>query len=199
MSMREAFRQAGIDVPDQTERRDEMARPREQQGGSRGGGGRDDRRGRGRGGGGGGRQNEPLPEFPAVYFGTDQEGNRYRLTDFVSREKVDDLAIKLGKNGLTTGQLRRFYNYCRSIEHQLNVEGRSWEQVSADFEALGARAQYAQSKSTGNFPREFQQFIDENVQRVKDADGHQREAFLEGFLPHFEALVGFASKRLSKN
>ena len=46
MSMREAFRQAGIDVPDQTERRDEMARPRDQQGGPREGGRRDDGRGR---------------------------------------------------------------------------------------------------------------------------------------------------------
>lgn len=195
MSMREAFRQAGIDVPDQRERRDEMARPREQQGGSRGGGGRDDRRGRGRGGGG--RQNEPLPEFPAVYFGTDQEGNRYRLTDFVSREKVDDLAIKLGKNGLTTGQLRRFYNYCRSIERQLNVEGRNWQQVAADFEELVFHAQYAQSAH--KIPVEFQQFIDDNVRRVKAADGQQREAFLEGFLPHFEALVGFASAHLREN
>ena len=196
MSMREAFRQAGIDVPDQTERRDEMARPRDQQGGPRGGGRRDDGRGRGRVGGGG-RRNEPLPQFPAVYFGTDQEGNRYRLTDFVSRAKVDVLASRLGENGLTTGQLRRFYNYCRSIERQLKVEGRSWEQVAADFEALAFRAQYAQSSR--KIPREFQQFIDDNVRRVKAADGHRREAFLSGFLPHFEALVGFAAAHLREN
>lgn len=196
MSMSEAFRQAGIDVPAQTERREEMARPRDQQGGSRGGGGRDDRRGRGRGGG---RQNEPLPQFPAVYFGTDQEGNRYRLTDFVSREKVDALARGFagGQPYLTTGQLRRFYNYCRSIERQLNVEGRNWQQVAADFEELVFHAQYAQSAH--KIPVEFQQFIDDNVRRVKAADGQQREAFLEGFLPHFEALVGFASAHLREN
>ena len=152
----------------------------------------------GRGGGGeGGRRNEPLPQFPAVYFGTDQEGNRYRLTDFVSREKVDVLASRLGQNGLTTGQLRRFYNYSRSIERQLKVEGRSWEQVAADFEALAFHAQYAQSSR--KIPREFQQFIDDNVRRVKAADGHRREAFLSGFLPHFEALVGFAAAHLREN
>ena len=209
MSMREAFRQAGFDVPDEPERRDEMVLPRDRQGGGGGGGRRDDRRGRGSGGGGGrrddrrgrggggGRQDEPLPEFPAVYFGTDREGNRYRLTDFVAREKVDVLASGLGQRGLTTGQLRRFYNYCRSIERQLKVEGYSWQQVAADFEKLAFHAQYAQSSR--KIPWEFRQFIDANVGRVKAAEGQQREAFLEGFLPHFEALVGFAAAHLRDN
>ena len=214
MSVREAFRQAGIDVPDQPERRDEMVLPRDRQGG--GGGRRDDRRGRGSGsgggrrddrrgqGGGGGRQDEPWPEFPAVYFGTDQEGNRYLLTDFVSKEKVDAWAMRLGNDRevrprLTTGQLRRFYNYCRIIERQLKVEGRSWEQVAADFEKLVVHAQYARPPRNPKIPREFQEFIDANVERVKAAEGQQREAFLEGFLPHFEALVGFAAAHLRDN
>lgn len=195
MSMREAFRQAGIDVPDEPVRRDEMVRPRDRQSGQGGGGRRGDSRGRG--GGGGGRQNEPLPQFPATYFGADGDGNRYRLTDFVSREKVDVLASRLGQSGLTTGQLRRFYNYCRSIERQLKVEDRSWEQVAADFEGLTFHAQYAQSGR--KIPREFQQFIDDNVRRVNAAEGQQREAFREGFLPHFEALVGFAAAHLRDN
>ena len=84
-----------------------------------------------------------------------------------------------GRPRLTTGQLRRFYNYCRSIERQLKVEGRSWEQVAADFEKLAFHAQYAQS--SGKIPREFQQFIDDNMGRVKAAEGRQQEAFLEGF------------------
>ena len=197
MSMREAFRQAGIDVPDPPERKDEMVLPRDRQGGGGGGGRRDDRRGRG----GGGRQDEPLPEFPAVYFGTDQEGNRYLLTDFVSREKVDAWAIGLGNGqpSLTTGQLRRFYNYCRSIERQLKVEGHSWQRVAADFEKLAFHAQYARPPRNAKIPREFQEFIDANVERVKAAEGQQQEAFLEGFLPHFEALVGFAAAHLRDN
>lgn len=205
MTMREALRQAGVTVPDQPERRDEMTSPRHRPGGpggprdsGRGGGGRRDDR-RGRGGGGDGRQNAPLPQFPAEYFGADPDGNRYLLPVFVARETVDALAIRLsdGRPGLTTGQLRRFYNYCRSIERRLKVEGRSWEQVSADFTMLPAYSQYAQSG--GKIPREFQQFVDDNVQRVNAAEEHQRAAFLEGFLPHFEALVGFAAAHLRPN
>ena len=90
--------------------------------------------------------------------------------------------------------MRRFYNYCRSIERQLKVEGRSWEQAAADFEKLVFHAQYAQSSD--KIPWEFRQFIDANVGRVKAAEGRQREAFLDGFLPHFEALVGFAAAHL---
>lgn len=66
--------------------------------------------------------------------------------------------------------------------------------MAADFEELVFHAQYAQS--WGKIPREFQEFIDDNVRRVKAAEGQQQEAFLEGFLPHFEALVGFAAAHL---
>ena len=207
MSMRDALRQAGIPVPDQPERRDEMLGPRDRPGGQRSGGsgGRhDDARGPG---GGGPRRNQPSPQFPEEYFGLDQTGNRYLLTDFVSREKVDPLLVSFrgpqGQQGqprkpaLTTGQLRRFYNYCRNIERRLNVEECSWEQVAADFEALAFHAQYAQSDN--KIPPEFQQFIDDNVRRVNAAKDHRREAFLRGFLPHFEALVGFGAAHLRQN
>ena len=37
-------------------------------------------------------------------------------------------------------------------------------------------------------------FIKDNVRRVLD-DSDPREAFLRGFLPHFEAMVGFSAPR----
>lgn len=189
MSMSEAFRRAGVDVPDQPERRDEMARPQDRRRSRPGGGRRDDGRNRE-------RHDVPSPQFPDAYFESDPAGNRYLLPAFVSRANVDALASRMGSAhpALTTGQLRRFYNYCRTMERQLNVEGRSWQQVAADFEALAFHAQYAHSAR--KIPQEFQQFIDDNVRRVNAASGYQREAFLRGFLPHFEALVGFASAHL---
>ena len=140
MSMSEAFRRAGVAVPDQPERRDEMASPQDRSGSRPGGGRRDDARNKG-------PRNVPPPQFPDAYFETDPDGNRYLLPTFVSRANVDALANQLGNGrpALTTGQLRRFYNHCRTMERQLNVEGRSWQQVAADFEALAFHAQYARS------------------------------------------------------
>jgi hypothetical protein len=75
----------------------------------------------------------------------------------------------------------------------LKVDGKNWHQVSAGFEALCYHAQYA--KSAGKIPKEFQDFIDDNVKRVGSAKEPER-AFLDGFLPHFEALVGFGAAYL---
>lgn len=137
------------------------------------------------------------PKLPRSYFSTDGENRRYLQTAFVARRTIDPLARQLGmaKPGLTSGQLRRFFNHCRQIEHRLQTERESWEQVSASFQALSSHAQYA--RSARKIPDEFRRFIDDNVQRVVEARS-PHDAFLRGFMPHFEALVGFASAYLKK-
>jgi CRISPR type III-A-associated protein Csm2 len=94
---------------------------------------------------------------------------------------------------LTTGQVRRFFNHCRVIERRLAVDGEPWTRVAANFEMLGCHAQNAQA--AGKIPREFQRFIDDNVARVTSS-ADPRTSFLKGFLPHFEALVGFGAAYL---
>lgn len=160
-----------------------------------------ERRGRGGQGGGGksrshgGRQRQDLPEFPDSYFTTDDRGNPCRQTDFVSK-KVDELVRILASDchpQLTTGQARRFFNHCRDIERRLKVDGESWQQIAADFESLSFHAQYASSGQNRKISQEFHKdFIDRNVKRVMSSDDPCR-AFLDGFLPHFEALVGFGA------
>lgn len=135
-----------------------------------------------------------LPRFPKSYFVTDDDGNRCLSVEFVSKAQVDPLAQVLARRGLTTGQMRRFFNNCRQIEHRLKIGEETWSQVAADFDSLSYHAQYAQA-SGRNFPREFQSFIDDNVKRVND-DNNPREAFLRGFMQHFEALVGFGAKHM---
>lgn len=165
-SMEDAMKKAGI-----------QSEPRERRG--RGGGSRSPR--------------GNLPKFPDSYFETDSQGRSYLQPAFVSKKNVDSLAEQLAyrsKPKLTTGQIRRFFNHCREIERQLNVDGESWHQVSAGFEALCYHAQNA--VATHKIPREFQDFIDKNVKRVVSAKEPER-AFLDGFLPHFEALVGFGA------
>ena len=140
-------------------------------------------------------QRETLPKFPDSYFETDNQGRSYLQPDFVSKKNVDPLAKQLAYRKLTTGQMRRFFNHCREIERQLKVDGKSWHQVSAGFEALCYHAQNA--VAAHKIPREFQDFIDDNVKRVGSAKEPER-AFLDGFLPHFEALVGFGAAYLKE-
>ncbi len=137
-----------------------------------------------------------LLKFPDSYFKPDKMDKSYLQPAFVSKKNVDPLAKHLGKYAnpkLTTGQLRRFFNHCREIERRLKVDGESWEQVSARFEVLCCHAQNA--RSGRKIPIEFQRFIDENVKRVVIAK-EPKKAFLDGFLPHFEALVGFGAAHL---
>ena len=186
-----------------------MERRQNRGGGGQGGQGGGQRRGRGRGGqrgGQGGNQrrdrNQPprnMPTFPNAYFAPDERGVPCLRTDFVSRAKMDDLAKTLARSAhpnLTTGQTRRFFNHCREIERRLEVEGESWGEVAASFQQLSAHAHYASSGR--KIPHEFQRFIDDNVDRVASADD-PRDAFLRGFLPHFEALVGFGAAHMRNN
>lgn len=149
------------------------------------------------------RSSEPdsrkAPEFPVSYFETDNQNRSCLKPDFVSKKKVDLLAKLLATScnpKLTTGQARRFFNHCREIERRLKADGENWLRVSASFESLCAHAQYA--VATKKIPEEFQKFIDENVKRVVSTE-EPRKAFLEGFLPHFEALIGFGATYLRRN
>ena len=142
---------------------------------------------------------DPQRRRPDSYFATDGENRRYLKPAFVGRKTVDPLARHLGRNAkpaLTTGQMRRFFNHCRQIERRLESDGESWERVSAAFETLCSHAQYAQSAR--KIPAEFKRFIDDNVQRVV-ADSNPRDAFLRGFLPHFEALIGFGAAYMKRD
>ena len=138
----------------------------------------------------------PSPKLPDAYFATDAEGRRYLQPNFVAKKTIEPLARQLGRfenPRLTKGQLRRFFNHCRQIERRLLIDGESWDQVDARFQALCSHAQYAESSR--RIPATFKCFIDQNVQRVV-ADRDPRDAFLRGFLPHFEALVGFGSTHM---
>lgn len=200
MAMRDALRRAGFDVPpEEPERMDDMAR-RPNRGGSGGGqrGGGNRRQDR-RTGGGGNRRN--MPKLPDAYFAPDSDGKPCLRTEFVSKENMDALAEALAyaRPNLTTGQARRFFNHCREIERRLQVEGESWQEVAASFESLAYHARYAQgpddARRPGKIPAEFRKFIDDNVRRVKSSDD-PGDAFLRGFLPHFEALIGFGAAHM---
>ena len=135
----------------------------------------------------------PLPQFPDAYFLPDGRGRDYLDSAFVSKENMDTLARHLAYYRMTTGQMRRFFNHCRKIERRMRVDDESWERVSASFVALSYHAQNAERAN--KIPRDFQHFIDANVKRVVSSK-EPKASFLNGFLPHFEALVGFGAAHL---
>jgi len=108
--------------------------------------------------------------------------------EFVSKENVDNLARKFERDGLNMHQLRRFFNYCREIERRLRSEQSPWEVERSNVAKLSAFAADAAGKKPPKIPASFREFLDKNVERIRS-----KKDFLDGFMEHFEALVGFSA------
>lgn len=93
---------------------------------------------------------------------------------------------------LTSHQLRRFFGHCRAIETKLKT-GTPWRQIRPQFERLNIAASDGYGKQPRKIPGLFFNLIQRNVAAVTT-----EKDFLAGFLPHFEALVGFGSLYLSR-
>jgi len=118
------------------------------------------------------------------YF--DKDGNLFEY--LIRRKQMRQLADELSRAypPLTSSQVRRFYNHCWAVKQAL--ASRDWGEVRPRFLKLDVAAADALGKSPPKISKLFHDFIQENVAAVKtDRD------FVEGFLPHFEALVGFGS------
>lgn len=118
------------------------------------------------------------------------DGNKLRI-EYVQRDNMSKLARKMseGYKPLTTNQLRRFFGHARAIESRLLAKTASWEEMAADFQRLDVAAADAFHKSDAKIPALFHDFIKRNVASVAN-----EQDFLKGFMPHFEALVGFGTE-----
>jgi len=131
------------------------------------------------------------------YF--DEAGN-LRL-EYVCRDKVEPLVRKMcePREGLTSHQVRRYFGHCRALETRLrglDEEARAarWKQVHAEVKKLDIAAADGVAKQPRKIPELFHDFIRRNVAAIKtDKD------FLSGFVPHFEALVGFGQAYFRKD
>ncbi len=132
-------------------------------------------------------QRNRLPEFPAAYFETDGHGRLCFSPDFVAKEQVLPWADRLSVDGLSDTQLRHYFGYYCNIRQNLQYDGKSWEQVRRGF--AWVNEQLRNSRAEG-IQGGFQGFVRGNVERVERADD-KKLAFLEGFLPSFEALIGY--------
>lgn len=141
--------------------------------------------------------NDLWPDYlKGGYFdGRDKDGKPKLKLDYVSRKKVEPLVEAMSKAWprLTMNQLRRFFQHCRATEAKLKQKASSWESERTNFAKLDIAAADAFGKSQKKIPRLFHDFIQRNVAAVKTEDD-----FLKGFLPHFEALVGFGAQHLNE-
>jgi len=121
------------------------------------------------------------------YF--DDDGN-LRI-ELVARARIGPLAKAMGRAQprLTMYQVQRFLQHCRAIEARIRAKSSSWAAEQASFLYLDAAAADAAAKSPKRIPALFHDFIERNVAAVKT-----EKDFLEGFLPHFGALIGFGSR-----
>lgn len=110
---------------------------------------------------------------------------------FVTRDRIAPIAEDMARAtpALTMHQIRRFFQHCRAIEAKLRAKTSTWEAEEAAFRQLDVAAADAFGKSPQKIPKLFHDFIKSNVAAVKN-----EKDFLKGFLPHFEALVGFGSQ-----
>ncbi len=111
--------------------------------------------------------------------------------EYVARAQVEPLvrAMSSAQPKLTSHQVRRFFQHCRAIEARLKARTSSWGAELTQVKKLDVAAADAYGKSQRKIPALFHDFIRENVAMVKTESD-----FLNGFLRHFEALVGFGSQ-----
>jgi CRISPR type III-A-associated protein Csm2 len=109
----------------------------------------------------------------------------------VARDRIVPIAKDMSeaRPALTMHQIRRFFQHCRAIEAKVRAGTSTWRAEEAAFRQLDVAAADAFGKSPPKIPELFHDFIKSNVAAVKN-----EKDFLKGFLPHFEALVGFGSQ-----
>lgn len=130
----------------------------------------------------------------AGYF--DAQGNL--KPEYVSRENLIPLVRAMcndPRSGLTSHQIRRYFGHCRAIETRLKSPAgdATWENAISKVKKLDIAAADGAAKNPPKIPELFHDFIKCNVAATRT-----QKDFLEGFLPHFEALVGFGTAFFAK-
>lgn len=125
----------------------------------------------------------PPAEALKYFKGTDAKGRPIPRPDLLDSD-AETLARKFA--AIPASQLRRFYGAVTSLKRQLEIDqDYPDEAIRARLALLKAHAAYA-SKRIKNMPDEFVKFIVRHAHAVQN-----RNDFLFGFAPHFEAVVAY--------
>jgi CRISPR-associated protein Csm2 len=110
--------------------------------------------------------NEKAQEIAEKFFSVDSKGHQ--------------------REGLTSAQLRRFYNEVKSLEKRL-VPG-NFKTLLPLIKMIKSKVAYASNpRRSSRITPEFRKFIDECIDNIPE-DG---EKDFKAFALHFEAVVGF--------
>jgi len=111
-------------------------------------------------------------------------------------KKAEDLSRTLADHtGLTTHQLRRFYNEVKNIERILDASQDkvlAWKTAFPRIKLLKAKAVYNASRKQNRLPSQFCDFISKCVERIPAEKENGMKAF-DSFCQLFEAVVGYSS------
>lgn len=156
------------------------------------GGGRSGYRGDGPRGGPGPSSDETMARlWPGYLQGGYFDADGCLKVEYVSRDRIEPLVRGMAR--LTVHQIRRYFGHCRAIETRLKSAGASWASVWPEVKKLDIAAADGAAKQPPKIPGLFHDFIRRNVDAIKS-----EEDFLRGFLPHFEALVGFGQAHFNR-
>lgn len=86
------------------------------------------------------------------------------------------------KPALKSSQLRKFYNEVRALVDRVEAEG--FEKIKPLIKMLKVKVNYQKGRNL--VPADFVKFISNCVDNVND-----EKDFIEGFVRHFEAVVGY--------
>ena len=125
----------------------------------------------------------------STYFYEDTEKN------VIKKELLSNEAEKIAESfykpdrrgilreGITTSQLRKFYNEIKTLEKQLN--SKKFNTLLPLIKMVKSKAAYASSSRSKRITPEFRSFIVTCIDNIND------EKDFKAFALHFEAVVGF--------
>ena len=132
---------------------------------------------------GAGREQAELPKeyLKQGYF----DSNGVLFERYLKRNgDADDIAKGLSSfRDFKNHQLRRFYGHIRAADNILKMTG-NFPAVKVELQKLAAFVAEAYGKK--KVPKIFYDFINKNIEYIKT-----EMDFREGFLAHFQAVVGF--------
>ena len=98
---------------------------------------------------------------------------------------ADTLANKL--RNMKPTQLRRFFGAVKEIEKNLN--GKSWEDVEADFYLLKPKLAYAKGRKL--IPAEFHEVVKTSMNKVDVGNNEDKIANYKMFVKFLESIVAY--------
>jgi len=102
--------------------------------------------------------------------------------------EAEKMSERFERDRLRRHQLRAFYDHAKRQLQRLTY-GAPFGDVLPEIGRLKVFAADRAGRTDNALPASFKQFIDRNVEAVVD-----EKAFRKGFMPHFEAVVGYCAR-----